>query len=423
MSTWRVANPGHFSRASRPASKRALTGLVLVAATVALAVGWRLWIQRGDAAVPVFETRPAGFSTVERSISATGPVKALVTVDVGSQLSGMIAEMKANYNDRVKEGGTLAVIDRAPFEAKLASATANLAMARADIGLREAAVKRAETRLSQDERNAARLAVLLPKGVVSQKQCEDAQTQLGLAQADLAMARAQSESAKAAVSQREADVSQAQIDLDHTLIRSPIDGVVVDRRMQPGQTVAAQYQTPILFQIAQDLSQIQIWAQVDEADIGAVRPGAPATFTVEAYPDQTFTGAVDQVRLAATKLAGVITYTVIIRAQNEGQRLFPDMTATVRIVSARRDNVRNVPNEALRFRPPAQGTGGEADGGKTGDADHAVLWMLDADGTFQRRPVRLGLKGDRSTEILEGEVKAGDAVALRAKSGTGQRRP
>jgi len=279
MSTWRVANPGHFSRASRPASKRALTGLVLVAATVALAVGWRLWIQRGDAAVPVFETRPAGFSTVERSISATGPVKALVTVDVGSQLSGMIAEMKANYNDRVKEGGTLAVIDRAPFEAKLASATANLAMARADIGLREAAVKRAETLLSQDERNAARFAVLSPKGVVSQKQCEDAQTQLGLAQADLAMARAQSESAKAAVSQREADVSRAQIDLDHTLIRSPIDGVVVDRRMQPGQTVAAQYQTPILFQIAQDLSQIQIWAQVDEADIGAVRPGAPVTFT------------------------------------------------------------------------------------------------------------------------------------------------
>ena len=189
--------------------------------------------------------------------------------------------------------------------------------------------------------------------------------------------------------------------------------------MQPGQTVTAEFQTPILFQIAEDLSQIQIWAQVDEADIGGVHPGEPVTFAAEAYPGQTFTGVVDQVRLAATKTSGVVTYTVIIRAQNEGQKLFPEMTATVRIVSARRDNVLSVPNEALRFRPPAEAR----DDGKTGAADHAVLWMPGAGGTLQRRPIRLGLKGDVSSEIVEGEVKAGDAVAVHAKSGIGGRKP
>lgn len=184
--------------------------------------------------------------------------------------------------------------------------------------------------------------------------------------------------------------------------------------MQPGQTVAAQYQTPVLFQIAQDLSQILIYAQVDEADIGPVRPGAPVTFTVEAYPDETFEGTVDQVRLAGAKTAGVITYTVIIKAQNPSQRLFPDMTATVQIIGARRENVLSVSNEALRFRPPAAG-GGEADG--------AAVWALGASGTLERRAVRLGLKGDTATEILDGELKAGEAVAVRVKSTAERRRP
>lgn len=407
-------------RAGQLSGKWALTRLLLVVATgAALAVGWRIWSQRGAASTPAYEMRQVGFGVVERSISATGPVKALITVDVGSQLSGLIAEMKADFNDPVKEGDLLAVIDRAPFEAKLASATANVAMARADIGLREAAVARARTRAAQDDRDAARFELLSPKGVVSEKSREGAQTQLGLARADLAMAAAQLESAKAAVAQREADVSQAQIDLDHTLIRSPISGVVVDRRMQPGQTVAAQYQTPVLFQIAQDLSQILIYAQVDEADIGPVRPGATVTFTVEAYPEETFEGKVDQVRLAATKTSGVVTYTVVIKAKNPGLRLFPDMTATVRIIGARRENVLNVPSDALRFRPRATG----AEGSEKRSADHAEVWVPGADGKLSSRPVQLGLKGDTSAEVLDGELKAGEAVAVRAKSTAAQRRP
>lgn len=414
MLTRQDATASRF-RVGKPGAKWAFTLLALTAAITALAAGWHVWTQHRQSDVTAYETKPVSFGVVERSISATGSVKALVTVDVGSQLSGLIAGMKADFNDRVKEGDLLAVMDRAPFEAKLASATANLAVARADIGLREAAVTRARTRLAQDERDAARFEALSPKGVVSQKSSEGAQTQSGLARADVAMAAAQLESARAAVAQREADVSQAQIDLDHTLIRSPISGVVVDRRMQPGQTVAAQYQTPVLFQIAQDLSQILIYAQVDEADIGPVRPGAPVTFTVEAYPDQTFEGTVDQVRLAATKTAGVVTYTVVIKAQNPVQQLFPDMTATVRIVGARREKVLNVPNDALRFRPPVAGSGGEA--------DHPVVWTLGADGTLQRRLVRLGLKGDTATEVLDGELKAGEAAVVRVKRMAERRGP
>ena len=414
MLSWRAVDAGRLNRVRRTWATRMTTGLALAAAAiVALAAGWRYAGQSG-AASPAYETRAVGLEVVERSISATGSVKALVTVDVGSQLSGLISEMKADFNDPVKEGDLLAIIDRAPFEAKLASAAANLAMAKADIGLREAAMTRARARIAQDERDATRFELLSPKGVVSQKSREDAQTQLSLARAELAMAAAQLESAKAAVALREADVSQAQIDLDHTLIRSPINGVVVDRRIQPGQTVAAQYQTPILFQIAQDLSQILIFAQVDEADIGPVRPGAQVTFSVEAFPDETFEGTVEQVRLAAAKTAGVVTYTVIIKAQNPGQRLFPDMTATVKIIGTRRENVLSVPNDALRFRPPSAGRG---------VADGSAVWVMAPSGTLERRAVRLGLKGETATEILDGDIKLGETVVLRVKSTAERRRP
>ncbi|HXW70655.1 MAG TPA: efflux RND transporter periplasmic adaptor subunit [Methylocella sp.] len=229
---------------------------------------------------------------------------------------------------------------------------------------------------------------------------------------DIAIAQAQLESSKGTVAQREAELKQAQIDLARTLIRSPINGVVIDRKMQPGQTVTAAYQTPILFQIAQDLSQVQIWAQVDEADIGAAHAGAPVSFTVEAYPDEEFSGEVEQVRLAATKTSGVVTYTVIIKAQNPDQKLFPEMTATVRIVSQRRENVLNVLNEALRFRP--QGEAGSTRSAR--DADHVVLWLQGEDGKLSSQEVRLGLTGDHSAEILAGNLKAGDSVVLRAKS-------
>ncbi|SFK69292.1 efflux RND transporter periplasmic adaptor subunit [Methylocapsa palsarum] len=399
----------------RPTLRRAIRLALAIAALAALAAGWRVWSHRDAGGVVDFETKPIGRGIIERAVSATGAVKALVTVDVGSQLSGLIAEMKVDFNDPVKEGDLLAVIDRAPYEAKVESAAANLAMARADVGQREAAIAKASTQLAQYRRDVVRHETLAPRGISSQVQRDQAETQSGVATADLAIAQAQLDAAKAAVAQRQAELTTAQIDLDRTLIRSPINGVVIDRKMQPGQTLTAQYQTPVLFQIAQDLAQIQVMAQVDEADVGVIRPGVPVTFSVEAFPDETFTGEVEQIRLAATKISGVVTYTVVIRAKNPGQRLFPEMTATVRIVGGRRENALLAPNEALRFRPP-----GRSPSTALG-LESASLWVLGEDGVLTERSVRTGLKGEGVTEILEGAVHEGEAVAIRA--GKGAARP
>jgi len=408
---------GHL-REVKSARMGTLTKLTLAAVFIgALALGWRLWAVHGAGEVPIYETAPVGLGVVERTISSTGPVKALVSVEVGSQLSGIIAEMKADFNDHVKEGDLLAIIDRGPFEAAYASAAANLAIAKADIGLREATVAKAQHQLVQYERDAGRYRSLAPLGSASRMQLDQAETLVATTRDDIAIAQAQLESSKGTVAQREAALKQAEIDLNRTLIRSPINGVVIDRKMQPGQTVTAAYQTPILFQIAQDLSQIRIWAQVDEADIGSVHAGALVSFTVEAYPEEEFSGEVEQVRLAATKTSGVVTYTVIIKAQNPDQKLFPEMTATVRIVSQRRENALNVPNEALSFRLPDEMPS------KTGDAEHGVLRVLGQDGKLVPRMVRFGLKGDHSTEILEGEIKAGDFVVLRNKNMSGESQP
>jgi HlyD family secretion protein len=344
-------------------AKRAAIALF---AFITATAGWRYWRDSDLAAGGLYQTHLLSRGVVERSVVASGAVKALTTVDVGSQVSGSITEMKADFNSKVKQGDLLAVIDRAPFEARVTAATANLAIAKAEVARREAAAAKVQK------------------------------------QADL-------ESAKATVVLRQADLTQAEINLNRTIIRSPIDGVVIDRRMQRGQTVTAEYQTPVLFQIAQDLSQILILTQVDEADVGAIHTGDKVTFSVEAFPDEGFSGVVDQIRLAAIKTSGIVTYTVVVRAQNPNMRLFPDMTATVRIVTACREDALNVPNEAIRFRPAIAVTQ------KTKPSGGQIqLWVLDAHNWIQPRLVRLGIKGDMTTEILDGELQPGDAVILRA---------
>jgi HlyD family secretion protein len=386
-------------------------------AASALLAGLLVWRPGTNAGGVDYETVAIDRGDVDRSISATGSVKALVMVDVGTQLSGLITEMKAGFNDRVKAGDVLAVIDRAPYQAKASAAEAELSTARADLGLKEAALLKAETQAGLAKRESVRAATMEPIAAISKKDADQAHTQKKLTASDIVIARAQLDMAKATVSQKQADLEQAQIDLGHTLIRSPINGVVIDRKMQAGQTVAATYQTPILFQIAQDLTQIQLVAAVDEADVGVVRQGAKASFTVEAYPNEVFSGVVDQMRLAATKTSGVVTYPVIVKAQNPGERLFPDMTATVRIVSARRTNALRFPNEALRFRPPGQAKGKAS--GKAGG--EATLWTLDSAGRLIPHKVGLGLRGDAYTEIVSGDLKAGDRIVLRAPSTAGPR--
>jgi HlyD family secretion protein len=298
-----------------------------------------------------YDTGEVSRGPIRKVISTSGPVRALVTVSVGSQLSGQIAELKADFNSEVKADEVLAVIDDKSFVAKVAQAKADLAAAKAMLTTQQAALAKAEAVYLAAERLMGRQQTLAGKGIASTAALDTALRDADVAKADIVVAKAQIENATAQIAQREAQLQQAEIDLERTRIRSPIDGTVIARSVDVGQTVAASLQAPELFKIAQDLRLIRIEAQVNEADVGAVKEGNPAEFTVDAYPERKFRGTVTQVRLAATELQNVVTYTVIIEAANEGRRLFPGMTANVQIETDKRDNVLRISNDALRFKP------------------------------------------------------------------------
>ncbi len=299
-----------------------------------------------------FQAAPVDKGSIERSVSATGSVQALITVDVSSQLSGQVSEVNVDFNSKVKNGDLLAKIDPQTFASKVASAEANLAIAKSNVQVQEATIVKSRALVEQAERDLGRQKSLADRGNTPQATLESSETAVATAKADLLVAEANLANAKAVITQRETEVFQTKLDLSRTEIKSPIDGVVIGRNIDPGGTVAASLQAPILFLIAQDLSQIQIETQVDEADIGAVEAGNPVTFTVDAYPDQTFTGKVEQVRIAGTAINNVVTYTVVVLAENPRQKLLPGMTATVRIVTGARLDVLRVPNDAIRFQPP-----------------------------------------------------------------------
>jgi HlyD family secretion protein len=338
--------------------KRAATA---VAVLLVAFLGWRL-LHRGGEAKVTYETGDIDQGAVEKSISSSGSVAALVTVDVGSQISGQIAELRADFNSQVRKNDLLAVIDPQIYQQRVASAEADMAVARANMGSQEAGLRKAQTTVEQARRDFERQKQLAERQLIAQTAIEDARKMLELAESDLVIAQAQIKNAQAAIQTRQASLAQARIDLSRTQIRSPIDGVVIQRSVDLGQTVAASLQAPVLFKIAQDLSQIQIEAKVDEADIGAIQPQNQAMFTVDAFPDQNFRGQVAQVRLAATTVQNVVTYSVMVRAQNPRNMLLPGMTANVRIVTDRRDNVLRVPNDAARFQPAEARTAAAAQG-------------------------------------------------------------
>jgi HlyD family secretion protein len=304
----------------------------------------------GDGAL-AYETAEITRGEIRRLVTTSGPVRAVVTVSVGSQLSGRIDKLSADFNSEVKEGDLLALLDDKTFAARVAQARSDLVAAKAGLTNQEAARVKAEAMLRNAKRLLERQETLASKGVASTATLDTAIRDVDVAVADIAVIDAQIENAKATIAQREAALKVAEIDLDRTRILSPIDGTVISRTIDVGQTVAASLQAPELFKIAQDLRRIQIEAQVNEADVGAIREGNPVEFTVDAYPDDRFRGSVSQVRLAATELQNVVTYTVIIEARNEDRRLYPGMTANVQIETARRHGVLRVSNDALRFRP------------------------------------------------------------------------
>ena len=300
---------------------------------------------------PVYETAVVGYGPVRKFVSASGPVRALVTVSVGSQLSGQISQLKADFNSEVKAGDELAVIDDKTFVARIAQVRADLASAEATLANHQAALMKAEA----VERNARRLLeraqTLARQGIAATTTLDNATRDAEVAAAETAIARAQVENARAAIAQREAQLAQADVDLERTRIRSPIDGTVIGRTVDVGQTVAASFQAPELFKIAQDLRRVRIEAQVSEADVGSVAAGNAVEFRVDAYPQRRFSGKVALIRLGGIELNNVVTYAVIIEAANDDRMLLPGMTAEAKIESASVEWTLRLPNDALRFKP------------------------------------------------------------------------
>ncbi len=350
----------------------------------------------GGTSEPVFVTTEVDRGTVEAAISATGTLSAKVSVMVGSVVSGNIIDLGADYNSEVKRGDLLAVIDPEPFQSRVQQAEANLASAKVQIINAEVAAKRADFDIANAEANLAntkgalvraesvlndakgkyeRRLTMIDEQIISQEELATAKTtydqaaasldsakaQLRAAEANLDSVKVQKEvvlqemvTAEATVTQQQANLEQAQFDLRNTRIVSPVDGIVIARNIDNGQTVQASSVAPELFEIAQDLSQMQLETNIDESDISKVRVGQVATFTVDAYPGQEFAGDVLQVRRAPVNVSNVITYTVVIGVDNPDQRLFPGMTANTRIVTERAVDTLRVPSAALRFRPPEE---------------------------------------------------------------------
>ncbi|TNF61570.1 MAG: efflux RND transporter periplasmic adaptor subunit [Burkholderiales bacterium] len=351
-----------------------------IAALVVLSAvaGW--WWTRQDAG-PAQQYRTALIErgSLQASVSASGTVNPVTQVSVGTQVSGQIREIHADFNDEVRAGQLIAEIDPESFEYRVRSAQADLDAARASVltaqanaAATRANVSRARTELVEARRVHERNLQLVVQGFISQSEADRTQAAFTAAQESLksaealaAVSEAQIRSAQATVAQRESSLAQARVDLGRTRITSPVDGIVIKRAVERGQTVAASLQAPELFVIAQNLADMQVDASIDEADVGRIRSGQQVNFTVDAFPGQTFEGVVRQVRKAAQNVSNVVTYTAVIGFANTGGRLLPGMTANVRVVTDAREGVLKVPNAALRVRiagvePTAVAAGGGA---------------------------------------------------------------
>jgi HlyD family secretion protein len=341
---------------------------VLIAAAgigvVAVAAGLYGWWGAG-ASVPGYRLAKVERGAISSIVSATGTLNPVVSVQVGSQISGQIKEIYVDFNSAVKKGQVIARIDPDTFALRVNQAMADVESARATVMTQranvmalQAEVSRAKVTLADAERELQRNQLLHEKNFVSAAVLDKARfvrdaarEQVNTAQAQLKVGEAQVSNVVALVKQREAQHSQAKVDLDRTAIRAPVDGVVISRNVDAGQTVAASLQAPTLFVIAQNLTDMQVETSIDEAEIGRLRAGQEATFTVDSFPGRTFNGKVSQVRKAATVVQNVVTYIAVIATSNPELMLVPGMTANVRIVTEGRENVLKVPNGALRFRP------------------------------------------------------------------------
>lgn len=338
-------------------------GAVALVLATAAGGGW-WWSQRGEAQAVSYRTAKIERGGLQATVSASGAVNPVTQVSVGTQVSGQIRDLYVDYNAEVKAGQLIAQIDPETFEYRVRSAQADLDAARANVltaqanaAASRANVSRAQTDLAEAQRTHDRNLNLVTQGFIAQSEADRTRALVASAgealksvQAQLGVSEAQIKSAQATVAQRDAVLAQAGVDLGRTRIKSPVDGIVIKRAVERGQTVAASLQSPELFVIAQNLSDMQVDASIDEADVGRIRTGLKATFTVDAFPGQSFEGEVRQVRKAAQNVANVVTYIAVVRFSNAAGRLLPGMTANVRILTDVRENVLKVPNAALRVR-------------------------------------------------------------------------
>jgi HlyD family secretion protein len=359
--------------------------ILITLVLVAVGVGAGVYTMRRNQPDPVVTTQPLTRGDIVDSVGATGTLEAVETVDVGTQVSGVVQQLFADFNSIVRKGQVIAKLDPSLIQTQIEQQTANVIRAEADLERFKVGLADAQQKLDRAQQMAERN--LIPR------------TELETAEVNVKSAEAQIRSSQAALTQARAQLNNQRVNLGYTTIVAPIDGIVISRNVDQGQTVAASMNAPTLFVIAADLTKMQVLANIDEADVGQLATGSDVSFTVDAYPSDVFKGKVAQVRLAPTTVQNVVTYTAVIDVANEELKLKPGMTANVTVVTDRRENVVAVPNSALRFRPEAGGP--------------RSVWKVEGEELVQAR-VRLGLTDGVNTEVVSGEVREGDRVATPA---------
>jgi HlyD family secretion protein len=406
--------------------------------------------------IPKYEKKAIDKGNIEALVITTGSLNPVITVDVGSQVSGKIDKLYVDFNSRVKEGQVIAELDQAQFITRVKQNEANYKSA-------EASLEKTKVTLDNTKKKYDRAMNLFEKDLISFEEKEAIETQYYSAMADI-------QSSEARLEQADSQLDSSKVDLTYTIIKSPIDGIVINRRVNIGQTVAASFQAPVLFQIANDLSKMQVECSVDEADIGKVKEGQKVRFTVDAFPDENFTGKVSQVRYAPEIVQNVVTYTTIVEVNNPELKLRPGMTATVSVVTGEAKNVLRVPNSALRFNPSLspeemrelmesmrqemrerrEGSS-RPEGSRPGEDAHrqatqrpgsgqhasgmrgfsmqgarmrqfARVWMEDESGKLKMAFVRTGVTDNSYTEVVSGSLKEGQLVITGETSGQEDRR-
>jgi HlyD family secretion protein len=362
---------------------------------VLLVVGAWLASQSRDPDVPEYVTEAAREGSLTVLVTATGALQPTNQVDVGSEVSGLLAEVLVDFNDTVTAGQVLARLDTQTLEARVASSRASLAVA-------EASQQQAEATVTEAQAKAARSRELATRNIGSQQQLETDEAASLRAVAQAASARAQVTAARAQLAEMETSLRKA-------VIRSPIDGVIISREVRPGQTVAASFQTPVLFKLAQDLRRMELHLDLDESDVGQVKHGQTAQFRVDAYPGRAFEATITSVRYNPRTVNNVVTYETVLSVDNPDLSLRPGMTATADIFVDRKDRALLVPNRALRFLPPES-----VESGASADDAGPRVWVV-RDGAAVAVPVETGLTNGEVTEVTSGDVASGTQLIIDVK--------